>query len=109
MGREVLSHKIGSYGQFAMPTVDHDRKTHSSRSAKFDESVECCSYRAPCEQHIVDQHDQHAIEAARNMRRGDFQSGAQPNVIAVHADIDGSEHNGRVGLYFNNVGVDCFG
>ena len=71
-----------------MTPVDQDSKLHGARASQVLHRGERGPDGAPGEQHIVDEHDDGAVHPA-GRHLGAFQRprGSQPQVVAVHRDI----------------------
>ena len=70
-GRYVLADEIGTDGQLAMAAVNEDGQLDGLGTPHIDEGVESRADRAPCIEHIIDEHHSLARDIHRQFRRMD--------------------------------------
>ncbi|ESU49622.1 hypothetical protein P376_2404 [Streptomyces sp. HCCB10043] len=88
-----------------MAAVDQDRELHRAGAADVAERVEGGADRAAGEEHVVDQDDQAALDPlAGDVGAGQGARRAQPQVVAVHGDVERSDRRLPAGDLFEFVG-----
>ncbi len=102
---EVLADVVRADGEFPVAAVDEDRELHRARAADVAERVEGGADRAAGEEHVVDQDDQAALDPlAGDVGAGQGARRAQPQVVAVHGDVERSDRRLPAGDLFEFVG-----
>lgn len=88
-----------------MTPVDEDRELHRTGPADVAQGVEGGADRASREQDVVDEHDQPALDAlAGDLGAGQGARRAQPQVVAVHGDVEGADRHFPAGDLFELLG-----
>src|SRR5699024_8104306 len=93
-GGEVLTHVVGTDGQFSVSSVDEDGELYRTWPAEVTKSVQSGAYGMTGEEDVVDQNDDPVVEPTR----GEFgpakcTSGGQTQIVAVHGDVEGAGGN----------------
>ena len=96
-GREVLADEVGADRQLAVAAVDQDREPDRPRPADVVQRVERGADGAAGEQHVVDQHDDLAVDAAvaGSGSGSSVRAGLQPQVVAVHRHVERADRARR--------------
>ena len=79
-----------------VPTVDHYRKLHHSRTTKVHKRVERRSSCPPCIEDVVHQNDDSSVNINRQLCRSNQRLRATNEIIAVEANIERSDRNADV-------------
>ena len=88
-GRQVLAHEVGADRQLAVAAVDQHGEPDGAGPADVVDRVEGGPDGAPGEQHVVDEHDDLAVDAAvRDLGRQQGAGRAHPQVVAVHRHVE---------------------
>ena len=93
-GRQVLADEVGPDRQLAVAAVDQHRELDGARPAEVVERVERGADGAAGEEHVVDQHDDLAVDPAGRDLGGQGAGRLQPQVVAVHRDVEGADGHG---------------
>ena len=81
-----------------MAAVDQDRELHGARPADVAERVEGGADGAAGEEHVVDEDDQPAVDAVGgDLGAGERAGRAQPQVVAVHGDVERADRDRAAG------------
>src|SRR5699024_7402513 len=91
-GRQVLADVVRADRQLPVAAVDEDREAHDPGAAVVGQGVEGGTHGAAGVEHVVDEHDDPAVDAgrgeARLVRRA---RGAAAQVVAVHRHVEGAD------------------
>ena len=88
-GGQVLADEVGADRQLAVAAVDQHREPDGPRAADVVHRVERGADRAAGEQHVVDEHDDLAVDAAVRDLGGQQGAGRpHPQVVAVHRHVE---------------------
>ena len=94
-GREVLADVVGPDRQLPVTAVDQDGQLHRPRPPQVAERVQRRAHRPARVQDVVDQDDDLAVDAGRrHVGVTQRPRRAQPQVIAVHGDVEGAGGGG---------------
>jgi hypothetical protein len=86
---------VGADGQLAVATVDEDGQPHDAGPAEVGEGVERSADGAAGVEHVVDQHDDLVVDAARRdvgVHRA--AGGLAAQVVAVHGHVERTDRHG---------------
>ena len=93
-GGEVLADEVGADRQLAVAAVDQHGQPHRLRAADVVQRVERGADGAPGEEHVVDEDDGLAVDAARRDLGGQQRAGRlHPQVVAVHRDVERADRH----------------
>ena len=87
-GRQVLADEVGPDRQLAVAAVDQHGELDGLGPAEVVEGVERGADRAAGEQHVVDQHDDLAVDVVGDLGVLERAGGLEAQVVAVHRDVE---------------------
>ena len=91
---QVLADEVGPDRQLAVAAVDQDREPDRARPADVVERVERGPDGAAAEEHVVDEDDDLAVDAAgRDLGRQQRPGRLEPQVVAVHRHVERADRH----------------
>ena len=94
--RQVLAHVVGADRQLAVAAVGQHGQLHAVGAAVVEQGVDRGADRAAGVEHVVHQHDGHAVEGEVDVRVEDHRLAFGPagrDVVAVEGDVEVAERH----------------
>jgi hypothetical protein len=90
--RKVLANVIGTERKFPVPPIAENRESYPIRSSVVEDGVNRCSYGAPGEHHVVDDHDcAPGYLEVKVCCMHHWRDRTRSDVVAIERDIDVAE------------------